>query len=265
MCLAVSQVLLLVNSQQPCTLGRTSAQPAKSCQEIYECNPKARSGNYWMKTYANGYYNIHQLYCDMQTERCGVKGGWTRVGYLDMTWPWSGTCPHGLVRTTTPRSMCHRESYSAGCSSATYKTYGISYSRVCGRATGYKTGTPDGFRGSEKKIHAAYVDGLSLTHGYPRKHIWSFAAEFIDAEPQYIHFIGQDFFQESTGSRHINSRRLWDGVGCHSREYCSKSGQPWFCRQFPVRTTDNIELRVCRNQDRGDENVGIEQLELYIN
>ena len=263
MCLAVSQVLLLVSSQQPCTLGQTPIPAAKSCQEIYECNPNAKSGNYWMKSYDNGRYIIHQLYCDMQTERCGVKGGWTRVGYLDMTR--SVTCPRGLVRTTSPSSMCHRESYSAGCSSTTYKTYGISYSRVCGRATGYKMGSSDGFRGHEKRIHAAYVDGLSLTHGYPRKHIWSFAAEYHGEAPPYIHFIGQDFFQENTGSTHINNRRLWDGIGCHSREYCSKSGQPWFCRQFPVRTTDNIELRVCRDEDRGNENVGVEQLELYIN
>ena len=259
MCLAVSQVLLPVSS---CIfLGLTQYQPAKSCQEIYECNPKARSGNYWMKSYINGRYIIHQLYCDMQTERCGVKGGWTRVGNLDMTW--SVTCPHGLVRTTTPRSMCHRESYSAGCSSTTYKTYGISYSRVCGRATGYRTGTADAFGRELMNINAAYVDGLSITHGHPRKHIWTFGADYRSRPFTYVPFIGQDFFLENSGSSHY--QRLWDGVGCHSSGYCSKSGQPWFCRQFPVRTTDNIELRVCRDEDRGNEDVGIEQLELYIN
>ena len=261
MCLAVSQVLLLVSSQQPCTLGQTPIPAAKSCQEIYECNPNAKSGNYWMKSYDNGRYIIHQLYCDMQTERCGVKGGWTRVGYLDMTR--GVTCPHGLVRTTTPRSMCHRESYSAGCSSTTYKTYGISYSRVCGRATGYNTGSTDVFGHEQKNINVAYVDGLSITHGYPRKHIWTFAADHRSRSFTYVPFIGQDFFLENSASPHY--QRLWDGVGCHSSGYCSKSGQPWFCRQFPLRTTDNIELRVCRDEDRGNENVGIEQLELYIN
>ena len=27
-----------------------------------------------------------------------------------------------------------------------------------------------------KNINAAYVDGISLSHGYPRKHIWTFMA-----------------------------------------------------------------------------------------
>lgn len=252
-----------VSLPTPCTLGQSTAQPGKSCREIYDCNPKARSGYYWMSSYVNGRFIIHQLYCDMETERCGVKGGWTRVANLDMSR--GSNCPSGLVKTTSPRSMCHRESYSAGCSSVTYKTYGVSYSRVCGRATGYKTSSVDSFGWERSNINAAYVDGLSLTHGYPRKHIWTFVAGYENKQLPYVPFVGHHFFMETTGGWHSNYARLWDGVGCRYSGNCAQSGQPWFCRQFPVRTTDNIELRVCRNEDRGNENVGVEQLELYVN
>ncbi len=35
-----------------------------------------------------------------------------------------------------------------------------------------------GFRTLEHTIDQAYVDGLSVTHGSPRQHIWSFAAGY---------------------------------------------------------------------------------------
>ncbi len=47
-------------------------------------------------------------------------------------------------------------------------------SRVCGRVIGYQFGLVKGF-GSET-IDEDYIDGVSLTHGPPRQHIWTFAA-----------------------------------------------------------------------------------------
>ena len=40
---------------------------------------------------------------------------------------------------------------------------------------------------------------------------------------------------------------LWDGVGCGpTSTCCSFNNPPWFCKQLPQPTTDNIELRLCR-------------------
>ena len=37
-----------------------------------------------------------QVYCDMEGSQCDGEGGWTRIGYLNMTQP-GATCPTALV------------------------------------------------------------------------------------------------------------------------------------------------------------------------
>ena len=73
---------------QPCTgLGSTSDQAAKSCGEIYQCNSEATSGLYWLTTKDEESVRIYQVYCDMEAWHCGVKGGWMRVAYINMSQP----------------------------------------------------------------------------------------------------------------------------------------------------------------------------------
>jgi hypothetical protein len=51
--------------------------------------------------------------------------------------------------------------------------------RVCGRALGYQFGDTDAFFANgngDIPINEPYVDGLSITYGSPRQHIWTFAA-----------------------------------------------------------------------------------------
>ena len=45
---------------------------------------------------------------------------------------------------------------------------GIIYQKVCGLASGYQKGAPDAF------LYGGF-DGLSITRGNPRQHIWSYA------------------------------------------------------------------------------------------
>jgi dynein heavy chain len=49
---------------------------------------------------------------------------------------------------------------------------------VCGRAIGYQYGNPDAFGANfgSSTINEVYVDGLSITYGMPRQHIWTYAA-----------------------------------------------------------------------------------------
>ena len=60
---------------------------------------------------------------------------------------------------------------------------GNPYNKVCGRIIGYQVASPDAFRrhifGSA--INQAYVDGVSITHGTPRNHIWTYAAGVAEA------------------------------------------------------------------------------------
>ena len=95
------------------------------------------------------------------------------------------TCPPAWELITTPRRSCARPS-SAGYNSCNYSvmfpTQGIQYSQVCGRIIGYQVGQPQAFiLGENRTIDGRYVDGVSLTYGSPRQHIWTFANALDEA------------------------------------------------------------------------------------
>ena len=73
--------------------------------------------------------------------------------------------------------VCGRPADSSGeCHSTFYPTGGHSYTRVCRRVIGYQFGHTDGFHSSQT-IDMPYVEGVSVTHGSPRSHIWTLAAD----------------------------------------------------------------------------------------
>ena len=198
------------------------------------------------------------------------------------------------IRSSDPMRLCGRgssASASAGCLSAMYSTYGTSYSQVCGRVIGYEFDSADAFgqRAGSQTIEGPYVDGVSLTHGPPgtRQHIWSFAAGVSEifllffptdscpcvsstTAPSYV---GNDYFCESGHSGIIltnvlyASDPLWDGQGCGFPPCCELSSPPgvtapWFCKQLPQATTDDLEVRICGDEDT--EDTPVELIELYI-
>ena len=58
---------------------------------------------------------------------------------------------------------------------------------------------------------------------------------------------------------------LWDGAGCPTgNSCCSNSGLPYFHRTLPCVTTDNIEVRLCADEPQPEEDIGLEELELYV-
>ena len=257
--------------------------PVPSCQLIPQGSP---SGHYWIQNAGTGYAN--QEYCDM-TRRCyNSTGGWMRVANLNTT-DINQQCPSGFRLITSPKRTCGTP--GSRCVSTTFPLNGVKYSRVCGKIIGYQYATTDAFlsHSTGRTIDDLYVDGVSLTHGQrPRKHIWTFAAVYTD-ERSYTSsscpctivgapntgvplFIGQDYFCD-TGNRYYNSVRdqwfhadpLWDGSGCSpTSSCCDFNNPPWFCKQLPQPTTDNIEMRVCVNQATNDEDVGIESVEIYV-
>ena len=95
-------------------------------------------------------------------------------------------CPSGLNETSnsnTGQRACGRSVDGAGgtlpapggCSSVNF-TVNTTYSHVCGYARGYQYYTMEGFlRSPIRTIDDAYVEGLSITHGNPRKHLWTLA------------------------------------------------------------------------------------------
>ena len=259
-------------------VGQLSIYPATSCATL---PPSSHSGYYWVRAY-NG--SAVSVYCDMTRSCGGVTGGWMRVAGLDMTNS-SHQCPSDLMeRNDSPNiRTCVRNREPAGCSSVELSTANIQYSRVCGRIKAYQVGTPNQFRSEMEVIDSHYLDGVSLTHGSPRQHIWSFAAARDedqtcncsgtegDSPPA---FVGQDYFCEA-GSVQIENTTvgillpddpLWDGTGCYKagNTCCSFNNPPWFYKQLPSSVTDNIEMRMCRDSGNDNEDVAIEIVEVYI-
>ena len=219
---------------------------------------------------------------------CGGTGGWRRVVYLDMTDP-STTCPSAWQLTGLSKRTCGRVStQSLACDSVTFPVSGGEYSQVCGRIKAYQYQSTDAFEayhdGQVTTIDGAYVAGVSLTHGTPRRHIWTFAAGISEAVPtrrdgdqcpcdasftiRVPPFVGDDYFCESG----VNAGRwggfhpddpLWDGENCTSSSTCcSLNTPPYFVKQLPTPTTDDIEARLC--QYGGGEDSPVELIELYV-
>ena len=215
-----------------------------------------------------------------------------RVANLDMTDP-SQQCPAGfrlVTRTTAPLRTCGRpDGNFKGCVSTTFPLLGIEYSQVCGRVIGYQDRSTDAFdRGNGLTIEDDYVDGVSLTHGQlPRQHIWTFASAHDEinsdrfvcpcTRPDLPYtgvvptFIGQDYFCETGSSNQFEhifypDDPLWNGQGCGGTSTCcSFNNPPWFCKQLPQPTTDDIELRLCAD-DRvfNNEDIPLEMAEIYV-
>ena len=221
--------------------------------------------------------------------QCGGTGGWRRVVYLNFTDP-NTTCPSGWRLTSHSKRTCGRVNNSAlSCDSVTFPVSGGEYTRVCGRIRAYQYKNTDGFEvygdGRVTSIDGAYVEGVSLTHGSPRQHIWTFAAGYSE-----IHttgavlcpcdatnnitippFVDEDYFCESGRQQgdpqgiFYPDDPLWDGNGCDATSTCcSFNNPPYFTKQLSNPTTDDIEARLCREHNYGVEDTPIEFVELYV-
>ena len=158
---------------------------------------------------------------------------------------------------------------------------------------GYQYGSPDAIdtvygRGltSHNDINSHYVDGISLTCGSPRRHIWTLIAGNSD-NAQYStvncpctngttqtvqSFIGNDYFCESGNPdtywqvKLYTADPLWDKKGCSTIEQscCQVTGLPWFHKIIQSPKTDYIELRVCGDEGTSNEDVPVNYYEIYV-
>uniref|UniRef100_A0A1X7SRV9 Fibrinogen C-terminal domain-containing protein n=1 Tax=Amphimedon queenslandica TaxID=400682 RepID=A0A1X7SRV9_AMPQE len=259
-----------------------------SCEAIHKKWPNKPSGYYKIPD-SNG--DMQHVYCNMEN-LCNLEGGWMRIANLNMT---QGTsCPTGFrLYTNGGVHACGRPVTSSGsCVGKVFSSSGIEYSQVCGKVIGYQVGHPDaaGERVSSIKnnINTYYADGVSVTHGNPRKHIWTLMSGATDRSTHYNYkcpcastgpipapsFVGSNYYceagyQGSDFPQHgelYSSDPLWDGKDCGSSETtcCQSSLIPWFYKSISDYTTDDIEMRICCDEGTDDEDVAIEQYDIYV-
>ena len=232
---------------------------------------------------------------------CNGTPGWRQVVFINMT-DTSYNCPPGLKLTSYSKRTCGRaHSNWRDCSSTTFSAESSEYSRVCGRIRGYQVGFTSAFYGNLLQSHSIenqYVDGVSLTYGPVgrRQHIWTYAAgvteidnnrytqekcpcDTSDASIIPPPFVSDDYFCESGLHTSWDSEGscsrlcgvlfpddpLWDGENCTSTSTCCQlHNPPWFTKNLPNPTTDDIELRLCLSYGENSDDTPLELIELYI-
>ena len=138
---------------------------------------------------------------------------------------------------------------------------------------------------SAQSINGPYVDGISITYGTPRRHIWSYGIGFSDKHdhtnincpcsefpgrlsPSFVH---EHYYCESGNllntpvSNVFIDDPMWDGENCSSgNNCCSEPSLPWFYRQIPLTTSKDIEARICRDEASNNEDVLVREFQLYV-
>ena len=233
------------------------------------------------------------------TDHCGA-GLWTQVAYLNMN-DSAQQCPSTWreYNASGIRACGRLSRFTTGCDATFYKT-GQRYKKVCGRVIGYQFYVPQGLVFSTLSINHPYVQGVSITHGSPRNHIWSLSAgvskTFIRFPQTFIgytaicpcvtenghtgpsppSFVGDNYYCESGYSGSQLSDQilytddqilytddpLWDGKNCEGTCCSNGKSPPWFTVDLPNSTSDSIEVRLCQPDTESD--TPIKLLELYI-
>ena len=58
---------------------------------------------------------------------------------------------------------------------------------------------------------------------------------------------------------------LWDGAGCGKYSTCCDfNSPPWFRKEISSPISDDIEMRLCADEDRADEDINFETLDIYV-
>jgi hypothetical protein len=261
----------------------------KTCEEArVQALPGALpTGTFGIDLDGNGILNVAggineaAVFCDMDRE----GGGWTRIFFLDGA-DAALACPAVWARQERAGADafrgCARPLLGALAPAVTADAP-HAYTRVMGKMTGVVFGDQDAFAAHDRGINDIYVDGVSLTIGNPREHVFT----FIGAHPCYDGIVrcpcdggtsAPDFVDASfcdrpgqaarpagcnNGARDFDAATpLWDGP----TDECNADADGLFVRDTLQAHTaaDDIDIRLMADQNTADENLVLTFVEIYI-
>lgn len=204
-----------------------------------------------------------------------------RVFTLD---PGALTCPSGWIYAGFADACREVRTTCGDEQSSIYVDPGHPWQEVRGFVRGRQGQTPDAFDPRGTSLDDVYVDGVSITVGTPRRHVWTFAAGLYDGPspgdssacpcnngqpPPPI--VGDNWTCETgndatdflnVGPIYLDDV-LWDADGDAHGAGCVPVAEPgWFEVTLPAPTTDPIEVRIM--SDSCDDNVVVTDLLLEV-
>ena len=129
------------------------------------------------------------------------------------------------------------------------------------------------------------MDGVVITRGIEIEHVWTFAASQQETDTGSVcpctnslstqsipSFVGQDYFCEtgitggwSDGVFYPDGDPLWDGEDCGSGSTCCElHNPPYFCKSLTEHTTDDIEVRICADEQISRADTPLELVEIFV-
>ena len=228
---------------------------------------------------------VYRFALSMQPEACGT-GLWYRVAHLNMSNP-SQQCPSAWREYNSQFRACGRPNSTVASRPSQIFPISHQYSKVCGRVIGIQVASPDTFHhGRNSGINEGYIDGVSITHGSPRHHIWSYVGSVSEhptnpslacpcnssSGDQPQSFVGSNYYCESGNpaqawqGRVFPNDKLWDGEQCsHEGTCCTGTNTPpWFSVNLGNPTSDDIEVRIMGSESTDNEDTPIELLDIYV-
>ena len=197
------------------------------------------------------------------------------------------------LNTTNSRQQCPEIAVRCAaltvdsCPSVFFSTQKINYTNVCGRITAYQVGTTNAFGGKfDPTIESATLtmwmvlvsrmDPVQFNTSGHLQLLWIKPALLIHKAVTVLvknttlastapTFIGNDYFCDAgneefmIGETGLHTNPLWDGTDC----LCCDN-PPWFYKQLPQPTTDDIEMRVRKDEGETNENIAIAVVNIYI-
>ena len=218
---------------------------------------------------------------------CNItSANWRRIAYFDTTQ--GDSCPTGLYTLTnnmTNQTACGTTSGGPVCISLNFSTGG-EYTNICGRVRGYVYYVSVAFyhHGQGYQTMDKYVDGISITKGSPRQHLWTYASGLSErlhsaitacpcARSNYNsswipEFVGNNYYCESGfvdnwEPRVVWEDPLWDGQGCFASNNTCCDRYGWFHRQV-LPSYDDLEVRWCKYYDSWVSDILTDQLEIWV-
>ena len=259
----------------------TKAQPAVSCKALADAGVGDGVGEFWIDPDGTGPLKPKSVTCDLDTD----GGGWTRVhkmlehykswcmGSWQIIWLQNS-------KTGTKHPACGI-SGKKGCSPKSFSNHGVPYSEVRGSIVGMMGGAPDGF-GPTGDIDNVYVDGISITAGKPRVHIWTYAMGATQSGsysssncpcaakkgPSPPSFVGDHWSCDAAWKTKPSSGwalfpTLFNTpANCDTANTCcARPGMPTFQRSLGKTINEPITVRLCA--DNG-ERIAMRQLEIWV-